>query len=404
MGKDTILVIDDDEQIRESLGQYLELLGHRVKSAPDAQAALQHVRQGVDLVLTDQRLPATSGLELIREIRKLNLQVPFVLMTGFPDIGTVQEARGLGVSAFLKKPLDLKDLGHRVDDLLGKPDTDRFYGTILVLSKGLADTMEEKLTWGETYIYEGEEEANQGLEAIHREKPVAILGDVKSPFTLSLLDEYRRRKQDQAAFLIAGDESDLDLITEALFKRKADGAVTVGDTADNIKAHIVDCVKRLEGGKEKQRRTKDTLIERCMYARSFQRGRYCTYQGPCASREGWVVINGVDHQKCGKKPLQFGDWNQVGLYIWPHGVVTLEKVHDARREVIAMIKLGKKAIVFDLTSVKELHVNLLETLADLYEELMTTYHDGVMTVINLDQQLDSEFREFSQTQGIRLVL
>lgn len=404
MGKGTILIIDDDEQVRESLAQYLELLGHRVKSAMDAQAALQHVRHGVDLVLTDQRLPATSGLELIREIRKLNLHVPFVLMTGFPDIGTVQEARGLGVSAFLKKPMDLKDLGRRVDNLLGKPDTDRFYGTILMLSKGLADTMGEKLTWGETYIYEGGEEANQGLEAIHREKPVAILGDVKSPFTLSLLDEYRRRKQDQAAFLITGEEDDLGLLTEALFERNADGAVTVGDTADNIKTHIIDCVKRLESGKEKQRLVKETLVDRCMYARTFQRGRYCVYQGPCAFREGWVVIDGTDHQKCGKKSLQFDDWDQVGLYAWPHGVVTLEKVHDARREVIAMIKLGKKAIVIDLTSIQELHVNLLETLADLHEELVATQHDGTMTVINLDPQLHTEFREFNQTQGIRLVL
>lgn len=404
MGKDTILVIDDDDQIRESLAQYLELLGHRVKSAPDAQAALQHVRQGVDLVLTDQRLPATSGLELIREIRKLNLQVPFVLMTGFPDIGIAQEARVLGVSAFLKKPMDLKDLGRRINDLLGKPDTDRFCGTILLLSKGLADTLGEKLAWSDTYTYEGEEDVNRALETIHREKPVAILGDAKNPFTLLLLDEYRRRKQDQATFLIAGEEDDLDLITEALFERKADGAVTVSDTADNIKAQIIECVKRLEGGKEKQRRIEATLVERCMYARSFRRGRYCTYQDFCAFREGWVVIDGTDYQICGKKPLHFEDWDTVGLYVWPHGAVTIERVHDARREISAMIKLGKKAIVVDLTSVKELHVNLLETLVDLHEELMATHHDGAMTVINLDPQLHAEFLGFDQTRGIRLVL
>jgi len=404
MGKGTILVIDDDDQIRESLTQYLELLGHRVKSAPDAPAALQHVRHGVDLVLTDQRLSATTGIELIREIRKLNLQVPFVLMTGFPDIPTVQEARGLGVSAFLKKPLDLKDLSRRVDDLLGKPDTNRFYGTTLVLSKGLADMLGEKLTWGEIYVYEGEEEINQALEAIHRKKPIAILGEVKNPFTLSLLDEYRRRKQDQATFLIAGEEGDLDLIAEALFERKADGAVMVSDTADNIKAQIIEGVKRLEDGKEKQRQIEATLVERCMYARPFQRGRYCTYEGPCAFREGWVVTNGIDHQKCGKKPLQYEEWDLVGLYVWPHGAVTLDKVHDARREISGMIKLGKKAIVVDLTSVKELHVNLLETLTDFHGELMATHHDGAMTVINLDPQLHTEFRGFDQTRGIRLVL
>ena len=117
-----------------------------------------------------------------------------------------------------------------------------------------------------------------------------------------------------------------------------------------------------------------------------------------------MVINGADQQKCAKKPLQFDDWEAVGLSAWPHGEATLEKVHDVRREVSAMIKLGKRAMVFDLTSVKELHVNLLETLADLYDEVTTTYHDGAMIVINLDPQFHAEFLGFNQTRGIRLVL
>lgn len=404
MGKDTILVIDDDEAIRESLEQYLGLLGHRVKSAPDAQTAIQHVRHGVDLVLTDQRLEGTTGLELIREIRKLNLQVPFVMMTGFPDISTVQEARALSVSAFLNKPIDLKDLARRVDVLLGKPDTDRFYGVILLLSKELADKLEEKLTWCEIRVYDGEEEIDQALEAIDRDKPVAILGDVKSPFALSLLDEYRRRKSDQAAFLIAGDENDLDAITEALFERQADGAVTLSDTAENMKSHIIECVKRLEEEKSRQRRIMETLVERCIYARPFQRGRYCAYEGPCSFREGWVVVNGTEQQKCAKRPLQFDDWKTVGLCAWPHGEVTLERVHEVRREVGTMIKLGKKVIVFDLASIKELHVNLLETLSDLRDELVATHHDGVMMGIQLDPHLHAEFLRFNQTQGIRLVM
>ena len=403
MGKGTILIIDDDEQIRESLSQYLSLLGHKVRTAADAPTALQMMRNGVDLVLTDQRLSETTGIELIRDMRNLNLQVPFVLMTGFPDLAVVQEARGLGVSAFMKKPLDLKDLGRRVDDLLGKSETDRFHGTTFVLSKELADMMKEKLAWGEIYVYEGEEEINQALEAICHEQALAILGDVKNPFTLSLLDEYRRRKQDQATFLIVGDEGDLDLIADALFERKADGAVTVSDTADTIKAQVIECVKRLEDGKEKQRQIKETLVDRCMYARTFPRGRNCVYQGPCAFRQGWVVINGTEHQKCDKKPLSFENWDLVGLYTWPHGAVTLEKVHEARREVSVMIRQGRKAIVIDLANSKELHINLMETLADVYQELMATHHDGKMTAINLDPHLHTEFRGLNQAQGISLV-
>lgn len=402
MGDSTILVVEDEGQIRESLVEYLELLGHRAKSAPDAQTGLQHVRDGVDLVITDQRLPGMTGLELIREIRRLNQQLPIFVMTGYPDIPTVQEAWALGAVAFLKKPLDLKGLGRRVDELLGKSDKQHLRGKVLLLSKEFSDRLGEKLSWCDTCVYEGGEDVDRALEAIHREKPVAILGDVKSNFTLTLLDEYRRRKQDQAAFLVAGDGNDLDQIAGALFERKADGAVTVGDSQGNIKQIIVGCVKRAEDGKQKQRQMKETLVERCMYARPFQRGRYCAYEGPSPFREGWVVINGTEYQKCGKKPLHFENWDTVGLHVWPGGVVTLEKMHDARREVSAMIKLGKKHIVFDLTNVKELHFNLFEMFSDLNDELIAMHHDGTMTVINLDPQFYTEFREFSGTRGIKL--
>ncbi|MCZ7626130.1 MAG: hypothetical protein M5R38_10330 [Candidatus Methylomirabilis sp.] len=66
--------------------------------------------------------------------------------------------------------------------------------------------MGEKLTWAEIRAYDGPEDLDEALAAIDREKPVAILADVKNPFTLSLLDEYRKRKQNLAAFLVTGDE------------------------------------------------------------------------------------------------------------------------------------------------------------------------------------------------------
>lgn len=399
----TILIVDDDEQIRDSLTQYLELRGHQVTATADAKSALQSMRHGVDLVLADQQMPAMTGLEMIREIKRHNLRMPFVMMTGFPEIATVQEAKALGISAFLKKPLDLKDLARRVDALLGNSDADRFSGKIFVLSRGLADTLGEKLAWATVHVYEEDEDADWAVEAIRRENPVVILGDVKNPFTFVLLDEYRKRNEDRAAFLITGEADDFDLIAEGLFERKADGAVMTSEAADAIQSQIVECVKRLEADQRSQRVIKETLVERCMYARSFQRGRYCVYQGSCPFRGSWVVISGSDYTVCRKWPLEFNNWDDVGLFTWPQGVLTLEKVHDTRREVSGMIKRGKRQIVIDLTGVKELHVNLMETLSDLYDEVMSTHPDGTITVINLDPQLHTEFREFSQAQNITLV-
>lgn len=147
-----------------------------------------------------------------------------------------------------------------------------------------------------------------------------------------------------------------------------------------------------------------TLTERCMYARPYSRGRYCIYEGPCAFRGTWLMLNGEEHQKCGKQPLQFADWSAVGLYVWPPGTTTLEKMHDMRREISVMIGAGKKAIVVDLTNVTELHVNLLETLADLRGELLAAHSDGAMTVISLDLHLRYAFEASPFSEGIRNVL
>lgn len=402
MGKPTILVVDDEEQIRESLVEYVEMRGHRAIPVADAEAALEQVRNGVDLVITDQRLPMMTGLDLIRAIRKFRPELPVFMITGYAGLPIVQEARGLGAVAFFKKPLDLMELGRRLDELLGEPDKQRLHGKLLVLSKGLFERLEEKLSFCETVVYTSGEEAGLALKCIHQEKPVAILGEVGTPFTLELLNEYRREKKNQAAFLVAGDEIEFDQIAAALFDHRADGGIEVNAPAEQIAEIILGCVEQLEAAKQQQRQLQETLIDRCMYARLFQRGRHCTYQGPCLFREGWVVIDGVEHQKCGKKPLHFDDWNRVGLYVWPVDPVTLEKVQDCRREVSDMIKLGKKDIVFDLVHVKELHMNLVEVLSDLADELIAAHRGGTMPIINLHPELQGEYRSAIDTAVVKL--
>lgn len=148
---------------------------------------------------------------------------------------------------------------------------------------------------------------------------------------------------------------------------------------------------------------KTTLTERCLYAKPFVRGLYCTYQGPCAFRGAWIILYGKEQQKCNKVPLQFADWNTVGLYVWPSGTVTIDKMHDARREICTMIAAGKQAIVVDLTNVTELHVNIQETLSDLRGELLKAHNNGTMIIINLDPMLQFPFESSPFAEGMKLV-
>jgi two-component system response regulator HydG len=107
----TLLVADDDPAVRQSLERALAREGYTVVLAPDGQAALDRLRQGgVDLLLSDLRMPGLTGLELLREVKAAVPDVDVILLTAF---GTVEEAVMAmkdGAVDFLTKPFQRAQL------------------------------------------------------------------------------------------------------------------------------------------------------------------------------------------------------------------------------------------------------------------------------------------------------
>ena len=107
----TLLVADDDPAVRQSLERTLAREGYTVVLAPDGQAALERLRQGgVDLLLSDLRMPGLTGLELLREVKAAVPDVDVILLTAF---GTVEEAVAAmkdGAVDFLTKPFQRAQL------------------------------------------------------------------------------------------------------------------------------------------------------------------------------------------------------------------------------------------------------------------------------------------------------
>ena len=102
-----ILVVDDSELICQQLSQLLALPDRQIAFATDGTAALEWlVEHSCSLVLTDLRLPGISGLDLIKEIRKKDLPVTVIVMTGFATIEDTVEAIKLGAYDLVQKPLD----------------------------------------------------------------------------------------------------------------------------------------------------------------------------------------------------------------------------------------------------------------------------------------------------------
>src|SRR2546426_5656840 len=107
----TLLIADDDPGLRESLERTLTREGYGVILAPDGNAALERLQAGgVDLVLTDLKMPGLSGIELLRAVKAIAADVDVILLTAF---GTVEEAvRAMkeGAYDFLTKPFQRAQL------------------------------------------------------------------------------------------------------------------------------------------------------------------------------------------------------------------------------------------------------------------------------------------------------
>ncbi|MDR3394648.1 MAG: sigma-54 dependent transcriptional regulator [Parasulfuritortus sp.] len=102
-----ILVVEDDAALREALTDTLELAGHRVVAAPDAEAALATLgRETVDLVLSDVQMPGMDGHELLRRIKIVNPGIPFILMTAYGQIERAVEAMKDGAADYMPKPFE----------------------------------------------------------------------------------------------------------------------------------------------------------------------------------------------------------------------------------------------------------------------------------------------------------
>ena len=115
----TVLVVDDEAQVRALTGETLELLGYRVlqaDSGPAALALLEH--ETPDLMLFDYAMPGMSGAELATRVRARWPDMPIVFASGHADTAAVETAVG-GQATILRKPFDMETLAQTIAGLLG---------------------------------------------------------------------------------------------------------------------------------------------------------------------------------------------------------------------------------------------------------------------------------------------
>jgi DNA-binding response OmpR family regulator len=126
-----ILVIDDEESLRHTLGRVLRQAGYEVTTAGEGPEALRLVNAGYenaspyDVVYLDIRLPGMDGLQVLKEIRQRDPHLPVILLTAYGSLSTALEALRLGATDYLIKPLDPEVLVARTRVLLEEQARER---------------------------------------------------------------------------------------------------------------------------------------------------------------------------------------------------------------------------------------------------------------------------------------
>ena len=112
-GPATLLVVEDDGEMRAILKVFLEGAGYRVITEPGAERAIERVEaERVDGVIVDKEMPGMSGLDLLSLIHHRFPETPVILITAFGGPRVAEEALRRGATRYLEKPF-------RVTDLLG---------------------------------------------------------------------------------------------------------------------------------------------------------------------------------------------------------------------------------------------------------------------------------------------
>ena len=117
-----VLVVEDQEDMQEMMVTFLRDMGlTRVVAVDNGLQAIRHINRSIghlDLVICDWNIPQKDGSDVLRELRLLRPDMPFLMVTGRTDMDSVFIAQKLGVTSYLSKPFSAKEFEKRLRTLM----------------------------------------------------------------------------------------------------------------------------------------------------------------------------------------------------------------------------------------------------------------------------------------------
>lgn len=122
-----VMIVDDQADMRSMIRHMLAELGvNQVFEAVDGKQAMMFMDDALDLidiVICDWNMPNMSGVEVLRQLRSVNPDMPFLMVTGRTDMSSVTEARASGVTAYISKPFSLVQLENKLKVIMSRMAT-----------------------------------------------------------------------------------------------------------------------------------------------------------------------------------------------------------------------------------------------------------------------------------------
>ena len=117
--KTSLLIVDDDEDMLETLSDILQEKGYRTETAKTGEKAITKAKERLfDIALIDLRLPDVTGIELLRTFRKKHPTMMNIIITGHSTLQNAVDALNLGANAYIMKPIDPERLDQVIKECL----------------------------------------------------------------------------------------------------------------------------------------------------------------------------------------------------------------------------------------------------------------------------------------------
>jgi two-component system response regulator AtoC len=131
MAKATVLIVDDDRTINRATRYQLNKAGYEAISASSGDECLYHLRnEDIDLVLLDIKLPRVHGIDVLKQIRQINSDLPVIMITAYASIESVVDAMKTGAFEYITKPINFEIMMIKIEKALEtvscKREVDRF--------------------------------------------------------------------------------------------------------------------------------------------------------------------------------------------------------------------------------------------------------------------------------------